>query len=107
VLAAYGAVFDNPETAGLRGTALRSIDNAAQDDPSAADAAGLDARVLAVLADPAAGEPALLTAVRRASARRLAAGLPAVSNLAARGGTPLLRRAARRTLEELAAPPPP
>lgn len=107
LLDAYGAVFADPGMAGLRGTALRSIGNAAQDDPGAADAAGLDARVLSVLADPAAGEPALLTAVRMASARRLAAGLPAVSNLAARGGTPLLRRAARRTLEELAAPTPP
>ena len=77
------------------------IDNAAQDAPGAASAAGLDAKVLSVLADPAADEPAQLTAVRMAAARRLVAGLPAVSNLVARGCTPLVRRAARKTLEEL------
>lgn len=101
VLGAIASVFSDSGKGAFRGTALRGIDNLSRDFPEVAAASGLDEKIRAVVVDPSADEASLITALRMYSSRRLTGELGSISNIAAKGSTPLLRRVAAKTLDEL------
>jgi hypothetical protein len=80
---------------------LRGIDNLARDYPEVSSASGLEGKVRAVVTDLSADEPSLITALRMYSSLKLTGDLMAISNIATKGSTPLLRKVALKTLDEL------
>lgn len=101
VLGAIDNVFADPGKGEFRGTALRGIDNLARDYPEVSSASGLEGKVRAVVTDLSADEPSLITALRMYSSLKLTGDLMAISNIATKGSTPLLRKVALKTLDEL------
>lgn len=103
VLETYKSIFDEPANVVFRGTALRGIDILSRERPEIAAAAGLDGRIREVITNGVSDEGSLITALRMYAARGLVGQLNLITNIAERGATPLLRKVAQKTLEDVAA----
>ena len=102
ILNTFESVFRDPEKAGFRGTVLRGIDSLSRDFSGITEPAGLDSKIRSVIGDIASNDaPSLMTALRMYSAHGLTGEEERIADIALTGSTPLLRKVAQHTLEEL------